>query len=51
MHITAVLPLAVGSCTLEDMDSTAVDIFDTRGVSEEDVDGRNPIPCEAIWEW
>jgi hypothetical protein len=46
----AVLPLAVGGCTLKDMDSMAVDIFNTRGAFEEDVDGRNPILREAIWE-
>jgi hypothetical protein len=32
------------------MDSTADDIFNTRGAFEEDVDGRNPILREAVWE-
>jgi len=38
MHITAMLPLAVGSYTFKHMHSTAVNIFNMRGASEEDVD-------------
>jgi hypothetical protein len=48
MHISAMLPLAVGGRAFEDMDSASVDIFDTRGASEEYVDWRIPILLKAV---
>jgi hypothetical protein len=47
-HILAMLPLAVGGRTFEDMDSASVDIFDTSGASEEYVDWRIPILLKAV---
>jgi hypothetical protein len=37
-HIAALLALAVGGCAFKDVDSAAVNIFDTRGAIEEHVD-------------
>jgi hypothetical protein len=47
-HISATLPLAVGGWAFEDMDSASVDIFDTRGASEEYVDWRIPILFKVV---
>jgi hypothetical protein len=38
MHTSAMLFLAVRGCTFKYMDSMAVNIFDIRGASKEDVD-------------
>jgi hypothetical protein len=48
MHVTAVLPLAVGGRAFEDMDSTVVYIFNTGEAVEKDVYRRGPFFFKAI---
>jgi hypothetical protein len=42
------LPPAVGGCTLKDVDTTLVDIFNTGRGLEEYINWRNPILGKAI---
>jgi hypothetical protein len=42
-HVTAILTSAVGSCTLEDVNTALINIFNTRHAIEEHVDWRDPV--------
>jgi hypothetical protein len=46
-HVTAVLSFALNCGTLEDVDATIVDMFDTGNRGEEHIDGRHPFLGEA----
>jgi len=48
MHIMAVLPLAVGGRAFKDVDSMAVDIFDSGHAIEEHIDWRSLIFCKMV---
>jgi hypothetical protein len=47
MHITTMLSFALNCGTLEDVDTTIVDMFDTGNRGEEHIDGRHPFLREA----
>src|SRR5216683_582910 len=47
MHITPMLAFTLNRCTLEDVDTTVVDIFDMGNAVEEHVDGQDPFLGEV----
>ena len=47
MHVTPMLAFTLNRSTLEDMDTTVVDMFDMGNGGEEHVDGRDPFLGEV----